>query len=89
MTPSLAFLPSILLEMALVPAPETAPPIASEPTYIPNLAVVQSADPDALPSIAPPAIEIGAAMTPPAAPIPIYIPHLLKSNSFCFLFNAY
>jgi hypothetical protein len=63
--------------------------MASDPTVIPNLAVLQRAAPALLPIIAPPAIEIGAAMTPPAAPIPIYIPHFSKSNSSCFLFNAY
>ena len=49
------------------------PPATSAPICTPILAAVTV--PPAAPAKAPPATEMGAAIAPPAAPIPAWIPH--------------
>ncbi len=76
-TPSPIYFPSTALAMALVPAAAAMPPATSVPIYIPNLAAVLVAANPLAPAIAPPAIDIGAAIIPPAAPMPDCTPHCL------------
>jgi hypothetical protein len=61
-----------------VPAPAANPPATSAPTIIPTFAdALPIIAPPAPPAIALPATEIGAAIAPPAAPMVLYMPHLL------------
>jgi hypothetical protein len=75
--PSFKSFPSILLAIILVPAPAAALPNASDPMMMPTFVVFERVIPPKPPAIAPPAMEIGAAMIPPAAPMPEEMPHLL------------
>lgn len=77
MTPSFISLPSTLFYIIVVPAEDNAPPRDSAPIIIPTFADVEKVTPPTPPAIIPPANEMGAAIAPPAAPIPEEIPHFL------------